>query len=270
MLGIQKRIPILGCFLMFGIQCLCFSQQVSPDIEKEIENIKKEQEAIKLDIQLIKTLLIQINRPNSGAPQQPQPQTAAVNIQGMVFDINEDAVMRKGSSNMVMVEFSDYQCPYCGRYARETFPKIVAEYVDSGKLDYAVLDFPLANHELAPKAAEAARCAREQGKYWEMRKELMSNQDSLDKLAVHAESLQLDAAQFQSCLDGGRHAESIARDQSVAASLGINGVPAFIFALKNPLNPQNVRVISVFSGAQPLDEFRREIERVLPPSGKIQ
>jgi len=268
MWGIQKRIIILGCFLMFGMQCLCFSQQVSPYLEKEIEDIKKEQEAIKLDIQLIKTLLIQ--RSNSGAPQQLQPQTAAVNIQGMVFDINADTVMRKGNSNIVMVEFSDYQCPYCGRYVRETFPKIVAEYVDSGKLDYAVFDFPLASHDLAPKAAEAARCAREQGKYWEMRKELMSNQDSLDKLAVHAATLQLDAAQFQSCLDGGHHTESIARDQSVAASLGITGVPAFVFALKNPLDPQKVRVISVLSGARPLDEFRREIERVLPPSGKAQ
>jgi protein-disulfide isomerase len=238
--------------IIIGMQCICFSQQSPTNMEKDIEELKKGQQAIRNDLQLIKALL-----------QKTNPVPAEINVRDMQFDIGSTAIRDTGTSGLIMVEFSDYQCPFCGRYARETFPQIMKEYVDSGKIGYAVMDYPLASHKLAPKAAEASHCAQEQGKFWEMHTQLMSRQDSLDNLLLSATSANLNIPQFEACLHGNKYTERVTRNLSLAAKLGITGVPAFVFARKDPSDPQKLKAISVLKGAQPLAAFQKEIAQAL-------
>ena len=105
---------------------------------------------------------------------------------------------------------------------RDTYPKIKEEYIDTGKVRYALLDLPLESiHKKAFKAAEATRCGGEQGKYWEMNHRLFENQKALEPWTAHAEALGLDTKGFDACLASGRHAESIRADIAVAQSAGV-------------------------------------------------
>ena len=120
----------------------------------------------------------------------------------------------KADARVTIVEFTDYQCPFCSRYVRETYPQLDKEYVQTGKVKYVLRDLPLeAIHPLAMKAAEAAHCAGEQGKYWEMHDRLFANQTELARtdLAKHAQALGLDAAASTSAWIRARRAPACAR-----------------------------------------------------------
>jgi protein-disulfide isomerase len=249
---------IITTFLLIGLmQCFCLAQQPATGIEKDIEELKNGQKAIRGELQMIKTLLLQL-KPNSGAPVVP-----TVNIRDAKIDVGANPVLNKGNTNLVMVEFSDYECPFCGRYARETFPEIMKQYIDSGKIGYAIVDSPLSFHKLAPKAAEASHCAEEQGKFWEMHSELMSKQNSLNNLSSLAVSTNLDMPKFEACLSANKYAEKVTKNLSVANKLGISGVPAFILAMKDPADPQKLNGVSVMRGAQPFANFQKEIDQAL-------
>src|SRR4029453_6325636 len=119
------------------------------------------------------------------------------------------------SAKVVMIEFSDYQCPFCGRYANETFAPLMAQYVNTGKIRYIFKNFPLEGiHPLAEKAAEAAECMGEQGKYWEAHERLFKNQKALDakQLSEHALALGLNVPKFQQCLDTGKYTAKVKAD----------------------------------------------------------
>lgn len=122
---------------------------------------------------------------------------------------------------------------------------------------------PLANHPLAPKAAEAAQCAKDQGKFWEMHSLLMFKNNDLDKLSSFAADLGLDIPTYEMCLRTNRHAEKIARDMTWTDKLGINGVPAFIFAEKDTNDATKYVGISALLGALPFDIFRKAIDQTL-------
>jgi protein-disulfide isomerase len=155
-------------------------------------------------------------------------------------------------AKVTMVEFSDFQCPYCQR-AEATVQKVLAAYGDKIRLVYK--DYPLPNHPLAPKAAEAAHCAGDQLKYWEMHERLFSTGKlEVLELKQHAKDLGLDAAAFEKCLDGGDKAKLVEANRKAGAEAGVNGTPAFFI---------NGRLIS---GAQPFEEFKRIIDLELSRS----
>lgn len=154
---------------------------------------------------------------------------------------------------VTIIEFSDFQCPYCAKFYREAYKQILTDYVETGKARIVFKNFPLPFHENAEKAAEAAECANEQGKFWEMHNKLFENQNSLDvqSLKKYAEDISLDTTKFNSCLDSGKFAEQIANDLKVGQENGIQGTPGFLI---------NGRLIS---GAQPFDNFKKVIEQEL-------
>jgi protein-disulfide isomerase len=145
-----------------------------------------------------------------------------------VFEIATDDQPSKGNPNasVTIVEFTDYQCPSCAQQ-HPVLEKIVSEF--SNRVRLVVRDFPLSQHANAPKAAEAAEAAREQGKYWEYVAVLFRNQSALgvDKLKQYASDLGLDRARFDASLDGGKFAEKVQRDVVDAHKLGVNGTPTF-------------------------------------------
>ena len=156
-----------------------------------------------------------------------------------------------------MVEFSDYQCPFCSRHFREVWPQLEREYVATGKVKYVLRDFPLeAIHPQAFKASEAANCAGEQGKYWEMHDRLFANQNALGpkELPNHAQALRLDTANFQQCPDNGKQAGKIRNDLTDGQKAGVAGTPTFFLGLTDQNNP-NVKALRIIRGAQPYAAF---------------
>jgi protein-disulfide isomerase len=147
------------------------------------------------------------------------------------YEVSLDDDPTKGSANapVTIVEFSEFECPFCGDYSRDTFPQIDEAYIKTGKVKYVFRDFPLSFHENAEKAAEAAGCASEQGKFWEYHDKLFANQSALavDSLKQYARDLGLDAAKFDTCLDSGVRADEVAKDMAEAKSYRVNSTPTF-------------------------------------------
>jgi protein-disulfide isomerase len=133
---------------------------------------------------------------------------------------------------VTIVEFADYQCPYCRAFHERIFPGLKADYIDTGKLLFVSVDSPLPFHANARNAAEAAQCAADQGKFWEMREALLEHNDklSLDFLPGYARSLGLDIGVFESCLRDGRHRETVQQGIEQTRLLDIPGTPAFLIS----------------------------------------
>lgn len=191
--------------------------------------------------------------PNVPSPSVPSIPTGviAVNAEELTDD---DAFMGKEDAKVTMVEFSDYQCPFCGRHYSETFNLIKSQYVDTGKLKVVFRDFPLSSiHPDAQKAAEASECADDQEKFWEMHDMLFENQQSLGvaSLKEYAKQLGLNENEFNDCLDSGKYSGEVGKDMQDAQSAGGRGTPFFIVG-NTPL-----------SGAQPFTSFQQVIEAEL-------
>lgn len=224
-------------------------------LRREIEGLRGRQITIQKEFEEIKKLL----RERQVLPQ-PQPQ------QKEVFLSVEDAFF-KGDKNakLTLIEFSDYQCPFCGRHFRETLPQIEKEYIDTGKIKYVFKDFPISSiHREAFKAAEATHCAAEQGKYWEMHDRLFGDQSALGfkDLSLHAEGIGLDLEKFDRCLIPGKQASKIHKDIAEGLKAGIKGTPTFFLGLTDP-NDTKIKALKVITGAQSYATFKEAIESLL-------
>jgi protein-disulfide isomerase len=234
------------------------AQDDSGAISADIQELKKGQAEIKKELEEIRKLL---------TPKPPQATVekieAAVAVGSIVVRGSKDAPV-------TMIEFSDYQCPFCKRHVDQTVPGFVKDYVETGKLRYAFRDFPLtAIHPLAAKAAEAARCAGEQGKYWEMHDRLFANQKELqpEKLPTHAQAIGLDEPKFRECLDQGRYAAAVQKDVDEGARLGITGTPTVVVGLTDGAQAKNAVIIH---GAQAIATFKAEIDKLLAPPAEAK
>src|SRR3989304_9730917 len=178
------------------------------DLKKDIGTLKEDQKTILKELDEIKKRLQA--KPVSAQPVQP------VNV-----ELSVDGAPFKGDKNakVTLIEFSDFQCPFCALYVNQTLPQIENDYIKTGKVKYVFKDFPLSIHQNAPKAAEAALCAGEQGKYWEMHDLLFKNQKALgpDNLSSYAKDLALDTSKFKECLDSGKYAAKIKKDMEEGA-----------------------------------------------------
>src|SRR5579875_1694236 len=161
-----------------------------------------------------------------------------------------------GPSNapVTIVEFSDYQCPYCQR-AESTVKEVLKKYGDKVRLVY--MDFPLPFHQNALKAAQAARCAGDQGKYWQFHDALFADQSKLDQAGLKATAgkLKLNTKKFDECIAGNLHLDQINKSREEGSAIGVDGTPTFII---------DGRLIS---GAQPASEFESIIDEELDQRG---
>ena len=157
----------------------------------------------------------------------------------------------EGSANAPaqLIEFADFQCPYCQK-VNPDLNRLLSEY--KGKISIVYKDFPLPMHANAEKAAEAARCAGEQGKYWEYHNALFNDKKLQgDDLKLEAATLKLDTAKFDDCLDSGKEAAGVNQDRTEGMNLGLSGTPSFF------LNGH------FFSGAVNYDQLRFMVEQQL-------
>ena len=170
--------------------------------------------------------------------------------------IDDDALKGDKDAPVTLVEFSDFECPFCGRFSRDTLPQIISEYVDTGKVRFVYRDFPLSFHQHAKAASLAAECAKEQGgdeMYYKYHDKLYENQTSFSDENFKAWSVEfgLDASQFNKCLDSEKYADEVNKDFTDGQSYGVSGTPAFFI---------NGRLVS---GAQPFSAFKTVIDEEL-------
>ena len=166
----------------------------------------------------------------AGAPADPVSAEAADSGELQLRLEADEAVRGSASAPLTMVEFTDYQCPYCRRFQAEVWPRLKRDYVDTGKLRFIVRDLPLTFHAHAKPAAEAAHCAGEQGRFWAMHDALLATTTDLSPRGIEgqARALGLDVARFDACVAAGRYAAVIARNAAAADALGLRGTPAFL------------------------------------------
>jgi protein-disulfide isomerase len=231
-----------------------------PGASGELGAVKADLERIKADLEDVKRQLAQVLRLMTQGAAQGAPSTPAGPVRVSVGDV---PALGRSAAPVTLVEFSDYQCPFCQRFFQATLPALKKDYIDTGKVRYVFRDFPLDQiHPQARKAAEAAHCAGEQGKYWKMHDVLFGNQQALQppKLSEHARALGLDGARFDQCLTSGRHAARVNQGLTDGRAAGVKGTPGFVVAKTVP--GETVEGTLVF-GAQPVEVFRQLIDQLL-------
>lgn len=192
----------------------------------------------------------------NGAPPGLQIPTS-ISVDGESFAGNKNA-------RVAIIEYTDFECPFCGRYKRDTYPEVVKTYVDTGKVKYFYRDMPLPIHPDAILAARAARCVGEQGRLWQMRDSLFADQKNLTLTAIsdHAHSLGLDEGSFSRCLSAGRYQDSIQSSIAAAQKMNISGTPTFILGLVDE-NSNTLKVEQTIVGAYPFDRFESAIDQLI-------
>lgn len=240
-------------------------------IDQRIAVLEAGQKAILKELQEIKRLL-------QARPIMPTPgpaNAAPPNLTGPpAFDLSVAGAATKGHTDapLVLIEFSDFQCPFCARYTRDTFSQVERDYVETGKLRYVFRHFPLEQlHPQALGAAQAAECALGQGKFWEMHTRLFANQQALGAadLLKTAQSLGLKMPAFQQCVSSQAASPvKIRQDQTEGARAGITGTPTFF--LGTMTKEGKVKVARRLVGAQPYAAIKTAIDALLaaPASAK--
>jgi protein-disulfide isomerase len=240
--------------------CTQGNQAEQARMRKEIDELKEGQQQILEQLRELKG--------------EPLPKSVSPAKLQTPFDepLDGESPEAKGNKNapLAIVEFSDFQCSYCLSYVTDTFPQIDKNYIKTGKVKYFFRNLPLTGgHPNAFRAAEAARCAAEQGKFWEAHDRFFANQDALNPndWPQHAEALKLDTAKFDQCLTSGKHDEEINKDLDEAERLGINGTPAFLIGVMSP-DGQRVSVRKVMMGAESYENFKQALDEALFSKGK--
>jgi protein-disulfide isomerase len=223
-------------------------------LRAEQPGITKEQaDAILNELKQIRQIL---EKQAKLAQQAAQPQEQAAPRAKLKLDGTQ--MMGSPDAPLTMVEFTDYQCPFCQRFHAMTFADLKKNYIDTGKLKFYSKDLPLDFHPNAFRAAEAARCAGDQGQFWKMRDVLGSNPGKLaaDNIEQYAQDLQLNMPTFRSCMDVGKHKDSIQSDLKLAQSIGVNGTPSFVIGKSSPDGVDGELVV----GALPFGSFDEKLK----------
>jgi len=210
----------------------------------EMEALRRELAAVKEDLANLRATL-----------GRPRP----------LVDLTGAPQKGNASAQVALVEFSDYECPFCIRHFRETMPLIEKNYIATGKILYAFRDFPIDQlHPQAIKAHEAAQCGAEQDKFWPMHTSLFGApaQHSVEGLEATAAQAGLNLAAFRECVASGRTTAGIRKTADLASSFGANGTPAFFIGVIDKAT-NTVKVTRAISGALPFAQFAQALETAI-------
>ncbi|HSF68530.1 MAG TPA: thioredoxin domain-containing protein [Nitrospiraceae bacterium] len=179
--------------------------------------------------------------------------------------ITEDGRIRGSlDAPITLIEYSDFTCGYCAKFFQETWPRIQAQYVDTGKVRFVYRDYPRSDEGVGVDAAVAARCAGAQGRYWPMHDRLFSERGRLDSgsFKSYAKVIGLDQTAFAKCFDERHYLESIFQDRLEANRWGFHGTPGFVLMRTVGGATEKEPAIAI-PGAFPFNKFAEEIDRML-------
>jgi len=230
------------------------SKEISSGITKEqADAIVDELKQIRQLLEKQQAQLAQAMAPKPVAPAPPQKVQMSVG--------NGWRAIGRDDAPVTLVEFADYQCPFCKKFQSDAYAELKKNYIDTGKVRFIGRDLPLEFHPYALKAAEAARCAGDQGKYWELRNAIIADSAPPDDAVIKkaAESVSLDVAALQACVASEKYKAEVQRDASEAATLQISGTPTFVLAKSAKDKLDGVLIV----GAQPFASFQSAIDALL-------
>ncbi len=229
----------------------------SPSLQQQIDELKAGQQRLLRELDDLKRL-VQEKPARADYPPRPQlPSVLTLNVQGEPF-------RGQSRARVAIVEYSDFDCSFCGKYAREVFPLVDRDYLQPGKVKYFFGDLPEGHNTNAFFKARVARCAAEQGRFWEMHDHLFAAQAGVTgkDLLENAKALGLDTEKFGVCLSSERYADEISRSMAAARRAGIYGTPAFMIGSVSE-NGELVRATKFVVGAATYEPLKVAIEEVL-------
>ena len=250
----MKSLPFIGVAAVAVLfSSTVFAQAPAQAPAQPVMTQQQINEEMLKELKAIHQLLERLTTPQ---PQSPMPTSATLT------DLKGYA-MGRPDAPLTMVEFTDLQCPFCRQYVTTTFDEIKKNWIDTGKLRYISRDFPLDFHPYAMIAARAARCAGEQGKFWEMRMTLMRNANLLSPgyITKTAGDLKLDAKAFSACSASTKYDAEIQAETAEGAKIGIGGTPTFVLGRTAPNSLEGPMIV----GALPYATFDAKLKEL---SGK--
>lgn len=223
-----------------------------------MEAVQQELSALRAEVARLHLAVSEVHRAVATPPAAPAP--APLRLQDL--DIGDDPVLGDAEAPLVLVEFADYQCPYCARHHQQTLPRLRQQFVDTGKLQYVYKDYPLEFHPEAKAAALAANCAGDQKQYWPMHDALYANYRNLGAALYErlAGELNLDLTAFNACLKDVEQQQEIRIDRTYGEGLGVQGTPHFFLGRMKDGRVVDARPIS---GAQPYQVFSAALGELL-------
>jgi protein-disulfide isomerase len=263
--------------VMFLLLCFCLSpsgyaqaQSEAKDqpqgdvsaLRTDVRALQAEQQQIITRLDELKQLLQANGHPaNSAVLPSPQPPST--------LDIHGENFRGDSGARVAIVEYADFECPYCGQYARDVYPQISDKYIKTGKVKYFYRDLPLPMHPHAMSAARAGRCAGEQGKYWEIHDNLFANQTALGlkDISDRAQGLGIDVQKLSDCLSSDKYTGEIRKSVSEAQKLGIDGTPTFFLGVIGE-NGDVVKIEKAIKGTSPFLVFKTSLDALLAMNGQ--
>ncbi len=258
-----RFVALTALVMMLGMAAPAPAQSSSEQaILQELARLREAQQATTKEVEALRTLLQQAMGPRpapaDAAAAMPAAGTQPLKIAGRPSKGNPRA-------RLTMVEYSDYECPYCGQYAAQVHPRIDSEYIQTSKVQYVFKNLPIEQlHRQTFKAHVAAACAGDQGRFWEMHDRLFADQRNLtlDRFVEIASMLKIDPVKFRACVESTKHEAMIREDIAEAQSGGVRGTPVFVLAYTDPKG-QTVTPVRVIVGAQPFETFKEAIDALL-------
>jgi protein-disulfide isomerase len=231
-------------------------------IQLQIDELKQGQERLLKEVEEIKKLLQERVVRTNLAGQPIAPNVASANIRGEPF-------RGTNSARIAIIEYSDFDCSFCGKYALNIFPRVDQDYVKPGKVRYFFRDLPEPNDTNSWFKARAARCAGDQGKFWEMHDLLFSAQSATgQEVSALTQMLELDAGRFNECVSSEKYLENIQRSAAGARRMGLFGTPAFLIGTITE-DGDFVRVKKVLVGAETYDAIKSVLDDLLAIAPKM-
>lgn len=203
----------------------------------------------------------------AGVEGERSPRVERIDGSNLHTTITDATIKGDGTSPIVMIEYSDFQCPFCARFVHDTFDEIDQHFVSKGLVQYVFRNYPIEKiHPAAMDAAKAAECASHDGRFWEMRQQLFANQAELAKTSwlEFASRVGISQERFERCLVAVETQEKIIRHKSHANSLGVSSTPTFLIGVRR--RDGSIHIVSRIPGAYPYEVFERALNEVLASS----
>jgi len=238
------------------------AQTASTSFQQQIAELKQGQERILKELEEVKRLLRELPTRSDLNAQPASPPVFSLDVQGEPFRGDSQA-------RVAIIVYSDFDCSFCARYQREIYPLIDQEFIKPGKVKYFFRDLPEPGQTNSMLKARAARCAGEQGKFWELHDLLFAEhaaKSGLD-LAPYVQALSLDPASFNACLESDRFVDNVRLSVAGAKRIGLKGTPGFIIG-KVSEDGEAVVATKVFVGAESFESFKSMLDELLVVQSK--
>lgn len=252
----QLRRTCFALVLVLGLVLCTLPLEAQVANEAIVDRLKTMEDAIRSLERQIALL--------TGSLRPPIPPSPTADIPAVVLQNTGNHFKGNGTARIAIVEFSDFECPFCGRHAASVYRELLAKFVNTGKLTYQFRHLPLEHiHPNARNAAEAAECAGQQGQFWEFHDALFANQKNLTvpELSTHARVLGLNVSTFESCLSQRTMAAKVDADLAEAKQLGLSGTPAFLVG--EIRNDGSIIATRRIIGSQPYAMFETVLTELL-------